>query len=301
MSDLFFIDRKTKQKIKEEIPAGASIGFLYGASALARLLRPLICKFPYFSTLYGDLQKTSSSKKKIVPFIEKYQIDPSEFLEPVDSFSCFNDFFIRKLKPSARPIAGGNDIAILPADGRYLAFQNFHHEEGILVKGKKFSLEKLLGDAKLAHKYEEGSLLIARLAPVDYHRFHFPCNCVPSKAALINGPLYSVSPLALNHNIQILAENKRMITQLKTHPFGTVLAVEVGATNVGTIHQTYEPEKHYAKGDEKGYFSFGGSCLIYLFEPGRIQFDHDLLENTHAGLETYAHMGQTMGRALSPF
>ena len=105
----------------------------------------------------------------------------------------------------------------------------------------------------------------------------------------------------MNHNIEILAENKRVITHLRTHPFGTILAVEVGATNVGTIHQTYEPEKHYAKGDEKGYFSFGGSCIILIFEPGRIQFDPDLLENTRAGLETYAHMGESLGRALSPF
>lgn len=301
MSDVYFIDRKTKKKIREVIPGGSSIQFLYSNSRLAKWLRPLICHFPYFSKCYGDLQKTSRSRQKIRPFINKYGIDTAEFLEPIESYSSFNDFFIRKLKPSVRPIANGNDTAILPADGRYLAFQNFDREEGILVKGKKFSLATLIGDEKLAQKYEQGSLLIARLAPVDYHRFHFPSNCTPSETHLINGPLYSVSPLALNHNIEILAENKRVITHLRTHPFGTILAVEVGATNVGTIHQTYEPEKHYAKGDEKGYFSFGGSCIILIFEPGRIQFDPDLLENTRAGLETYAHMGESLGRALSPF
>jgi phosphatidylserine decarboxylase len=299
MQDVYFIDRKSKKKIKEEIPGGSSIEFLYSQNYFARWLRPLICHFPYFSKLYGDMQKASTSRKKIVPFIEKYKIDASEFLEPVDSFSSFNDFFIRKLKPSARPIAEGDEIAILPADGRYLAFQNFQREDGIFVKGKKFSLEVLLGDAKLAHKYQEGSLLIGRLAPVDYHRFHFPTHCTPSETRLINGPLYSVSPIALNHNIQILAENKRVITLLQTHEFGTMIAIEVGATNVGSIHQTFEPHTSYAKGDEKGYFSFG-SCLVFLFEPGRIQFDLDLLENTHAGLETYAHMGESLGRALSP-
>jgi phosphatidylserine decarboxylase len=296
MGELYFIHRKTKKKIREVIPGESSIQFLYSNSQVAKWLRFLICHFPYFSKFYADLQKMSRSRHKIRPFINKYGIDTDEFLKPIDSYSSFNDFFIRKLKPSARPIANGNDTAILPADGRYLAFQNFDREEGIFVKGKKFLLANLLGSEKLAQKYGEGSCLIARLAPVDYHRFHFPINCTPSKTRPINGLLYSVSPLALNHNIEILAENKRVITHLRTHLFGTILAVEVGATNVGTIHQTYEPEKHYAKGAEKGYFSFGGSCIIFFFESGRIQFDFDLLENTRAGLETYAHMGESLGR-----
>lgn len=301
MINIYFIDRKSKKKIREAIPGKSSIQFLYSNSTLAKWLRPLICHFPLFSTLYSYFQKTKSSQKKIRPFIKKYAIDTSEFLDPVESYSSFNDFFIRKLKPSARPITSGNDTAILPADGRYLAFHNFHQEKGIVVKGEKFSLKTLIDDEKLAHKYQEGSLLIARLAPVDYHRFHFPCNCNPSKARLINGPLYSVNPLALNYNIRILSENKRMITHLQTHLFGTILFIEVGATNVGTIHQNYQPEKHYAKGDEKGYFSFGGSCILLFFEPNRIQFDSDLLENTRSGIETYAHMGESLGQSLSFF
>ena len=143
-------------------------------------------------------------------------------------------------------------------------------------------------------------MVMARLAPADYHRFHFPCNCTPSKAHLITGPLYSVNPIALRKNIEYLTENKRMITELKTHLFGTILAIEVGATFVGSIVQTFEPEKHYAKGDEKGYFEFGGSCILLLFEPARIQLDQDLIENTHQGLETLGQMGQSLGRALSP-
>ena len=63
---------------------------------------------------------------------------------------------------------------------------------------------------------------------------------------------------------------------LTTLHFGNLLYIEVGATHVGSIHQTFQANKLYAKGDEKGYFSFGGSCLILLFEPNRIQFDQDL-------------------------
>ncbi|MBS0629593.1 MAG: phosphatidylserine decarboxylase [Verrucomicrobia bacterium] len=300
MTDLYIIDRESGKKIEEKVPYKNALLFLYGDHPFAWLLRPLICNLPFVSKFFGSLQRCPRSAKHIAPFIEKYGIDATEFRDPIESYKCFNDFFIRKLKTSARYINDGNDIAILPADGRYLAFQDINHEEGIFVKGKKFSLEKLLGDKKLAHKYAQGSMVIIRLAPVDYHRFHFPCNCVPSEAKLIKGPLYSVNPIALRKNIDILTENKRMITRLKTAHFGTMLFIEVGATYVGSIHQTYEPEKHYAKGDEKGYFAFGGSSIILLFEPFRIQLDQDLIANTHQGFETLGKLGQTLGRAISP-
>lgn len=300
MKDLYVIHRETKEKQKEKIPCKTCLEVLYHNNPLSWLFRIVLCKLPFLSNIYGSLMKRPSSRKRIPAFIEKYQIDTSEFLNPIESFESFNDFFTRKLKPSARPIANGNDVAIMPADGRVLVFPNIHHEKGFWVKGKKFSLEDLLGDSKLAHKYAHGSMVMIRLAPVDYHRFHFPFNTTPGKAKLINGPLYSVNPIALKKNIGILSENKRMITLLKTTHFGTVPYIEVGATNVGSIIQTFESEKHYAKGDEKGYFSFGGSCLILLFEPGRIDFDHDLIEHSHQKIETLGKLGQTLGRALSP-
>ena len=90
-----------------------------------------------------------------------------------------------------------------------------------------------------------------------------------------------------------------MITPLHTTHFGTVLYIEVGATYVGSIHQTYVPNQHYAKGEEKGYFEFGGSCLIILFEPFRIDFDEDLLLASEKGMEMRGLLGQSLGRALS--
>ena len=140
--------------------------------------------------------------------------------------------------------------------------------------------------------------MIARLCPTDYHRFHFSFNCIPDAPRLINGPLYSVNPIALKRNIQILSENKRVITVLNTKNFGSVLSVEVGATYVGSINQTFAPREHYAKGDEKGYFSFGGSTLVLLFEPGRIQFDQDLIDASKRKIEVRGLFGQSLGRAL---
>jgi phosphatidylserine decarboxylase len=303
MSNIRYIDRQTKKEETEMVYGNFFIELLYGNFWISRiisfLILPVITRISFLSQFYGFFQRSSLSKFKIRPFIEKFKVDTSEFLEPVDSFCCFNDFFIRKLNPSCRPIANGNDVAILPADARYLVYANFQTTDGIVVKGKKFSLEKLLKSSNLAHKYTQGSVVLARLCPVDYHRFHFPCNGVPEASKVINGPLYSVNPLSLKRNIQILNENKRVITTFHTKSFGTVLYIEIGATHVGSVHQTFTAGEYYAKGDEKGFFSFGGSCIILLFEPFRIQFDQDLIDASHRKIEVRGLYGQPLGRALS--
>jgi phosphatidylserine decarboxylase len=300
MKKIRLIDRRTRQESIEKVYGKFFLDILYGTSWWARLasliLLPIVVHWRFSSTFYGWLQKRPWSRRKIAPFIRKFQVDASEFLDPISSFRSFNDFFIRKLK--TRPLAAGPDVAILPADGRYLVFENLCQTPGIWVKGHTFSLHELLQNPALADPYAEGSLVIARLAPPDYHRFHFPVSCTPETPIEVPGPLYSVNPLALITDIGILARNKRTITVCHTQNFGTLLYIEIGATYVGSIHQTFTPHQPYAKGDEKGYFSFGGSCLLLLFEPGRIQFDPDLLDTSSRQIETIGRFGQSLGRAL---
>lgn len=299
MQKIHYIERSTGRQCVEQVYGEKAVQLVYGEGLFSTIL--FKCLLPFvdglFSKVYGCLQKTSLSQKKIRPFIDAYQIDESEFADPVASFRSFNDFFIRKLKPSCRPVDPDHRKAVLPADGRYLAYQNVCEAPGFFIKGQTFSLSTLLNNSVLARRYEEGSMVIARLCPTDYHRFHFPCQGVASKPHLINGPLYSVNPMALRKHLSILWENKRFVTEIDSPEFGTVLVVEIGATAVGSVHQTYEPNQPVQKGQEKGYFSFGGSCLVLLFEKGRIQLDADLLANSSRYLETYAHFGESLGAA----
>jgi len=199
MESIIYIDRESKALQTEKIYGDKALKFLYGQNLLCRILGapflPFIAKSPFISAAYGFWQRLPITRKKIAPFIEKFEVDPSEFLEPIESFRSFNDFFVRKLKPEARPIAPGNETAIIPADGRYFFYQNIAEASGFVVKGQKFSLESLLQDQNMAQEYSQGSMLIARLCPSDYHRYHFPCVCVPSETRLINGWLYSVNPM----------------------------------------------------------------------------------------------------------
>jgi phosphatidylserine decarboxylase len=300
MKPILFIDRITGAHCKEQVYGGQVLEFLYGDSFLSRYfgkaLLPFVAKFHFFSWLYGYLQRLPSSRKKIRPFVEQFEIDPSEFQENIESFPSFDAFFTRKLKPKARLIVSDPETAIIPADGRYLFYPQIDQADGFVVKGKKFELAELLQDPLLAKRYEKGSMVMARLCPTDYHRFHFPSSCIAGHTQTINGWLFSVNPIAIRKNVKIFTENKRTKCELSSDRFGTILFMEIGAKCVGRINQTYTPESHCEKGDEKGFFSFGASSLILLFEPQRICFDKDLLEASRQNIEIRCLMGQSMGR-----
>ncbi len=285
--------------VKTELVYGESwLRFAYENPA-GRFFVWLAARRIWFSKWYGRKMNKRVSAQRILPFITAYNIDVDEFAKSPFDYKNFNEFFYRALKPEARPIAPEEGVAVLPADGRHLAFPNVDTADGFYVKGMKFSLAELLGDAALAADFAGGAMLISRLCPVDYHRFHFPVAGVPGEPKLINGWLYSVSPIALRRNIRYMVENKRMLTLIQSPAFGPVAMLEVGATNVGSIQQSHIPGRAAAKGAEKGLFAFGGSCVITLFQRDRIRFVPDLVEQSGQCIETYARMGDRLGTATA--
>lgn len=255
----------------------------------------LLARRAFFSRWYGYKMNKRVSALRVIPFIAQYGIDVDEFAKSAFDYKTFNEFFYRALKPEARPIAPGENVAVFPADGRHLAFGDVLAAPGFYVKGATFTVAELLGDPATAAQFEGGSLLISRLCPVDYHRFHFPVSGAPADSSRIDGWLYSVSPVALRHNLRYLVANKREVTLIESPQFGTVAMIEVGATNVGSIRQTYVSGRTVQKGDEKGLFAFGGSCVITVFQRGKIRFDDDVVARSAEQIETYARMGDRLG------
>jgi phosphatidylserine decarboxylase len=287
-----------KKKVEEERVFGEGwLRFAYENPG-GRFFVWLLARRAIFSQWYGYKMRKSESALRILPFISKYEIDVDEFAKSPFDYKTFNEFFYRALKPECRPIAPGENVAVFPADGRHLAFPDIQAAAGFYVKGAKFSFAELLGDENVAEKFAGGSMLISRLCPVDYHRFHFPVSGVPGESRTINGWLYSVSPVALRRRLRYLIENKRVVTLIETSQFGTVAMVEVGATNVGSIQQSFVPGRPVEKGLEKGLFAFGGSCVITIFAKGKIRFDADVVSSSEQQLETYAKMGDRLGVAV---
>jgi len=300
MHEIVYYDRYRGAECREKVYGDKSLRWTYGTIA-GRLALHTVVKRAAFSHWYGWWMDRPGTRRRIASFIKDYAVDENEFACPADEFKNFNEFFYRKLKPAVRPVDADSQTVVFPADGRHLCVPNFADCPGLFVKGQMFDLDTLLGgDTKLADRFREGSLLLSRLCPTDYHRFHFPVGGVPGAPKLLNGLLYSVNPVALCSNIHILATNKRMLTKLETQTCGTVLLLEIGATCVGSIRQTFLSDEEVAKGDEKGYFRFGGSSTIVIFEPGRIEFDDDLLEQSRQRRELYARVGDSLGTLTTP-
>lgn len=297
MDEIIYHDRYRDEPLVEKVYGDSFLRWTYGTVA-GRVTLNAVVKRALFSHWYGWRMDRAKSAEKIPSFIQNYELDANEFVRKPEEFASFNAFFYRELKPEARPVDPSPTSAVFPADGRHLCVPNLSDCEGLFVKGEMFRLDELLGDETLAKQFADGSLLLSRLCPVDYHRFHFPVAGTPGATRLINGPLFSVNPIALCQNINILAKNKRCITVLETESFGNVLLFEIGATCVGSICQTYADGTPIAKGAEKGYFRFGGSSTITIFERGRIRFDQDLMENSKRHRELYARVGDRMGEQV---
>jgi phosphatidylserine decarboxylase len=295
-----FYDRYKKVTETEKVYGEPWLRLAYD-NPIGRFAVWLLIRRAIFSRYYGWRMNRRGSDMLVFKFVTDYNVDVSEFAKSPFDFKTFNQFFYRALKPESRPIAQGAGVAVMPADGRHLAFPDVDAAQGFYVKGAKFSMAELLGDEALAKRFSRGSMLISRLCPSDYHRFHFPASGIPSEPKLINGSLYSVSPIALRRNIKYLVMNKRVLTLIETPEFGSIAMIEVGATNVGSIVETFTPKQAVVKGVEKGLFAFGGSCVITLFCEGRMLFDADLVAQSAQNIETYARMGDHLGIATRPW
>jgi phosphatidylserine decarboxylase len=292
MEKIEYIDRKTGEVILENPPGEGFLRFLYHHPFGAAPLH-LLVKRKFVSAFYGRLMDRSNSREKIGPFVQQCGIDMNESLKSIEEFVSFNDFFYRELKPNSRDIQDG---VVSPADGKIIAFEDIDDVNSFFVKGNKFTLKEFLLDEKLACEHKNSSLFVIRLAPNDYHRFHFPYDGKALESNKIAGKYFSVSPYAITGNFtKVFCENKREYSILKTGNKGDVLISPVGATMVGSIIESYQPGADVKKGDEMGYFAFGGSSVVMLVDKDKIEIDADILENTKKGMETSIMMGEKIG------
>jgi len=297
-AQIHYIDRRTGQLMTEVVLGEAFVRYVY-ERALGRALRRAVLTRPAFSKIYGRYQSSPVSRRAIADTVRKLSIDMGDYEVPPQGFLHFNDFFTRKLRPGARPIDPDPRRMVSPADGRTFAYTEVRGDTLIPTKGRNLSLRALLGSDEEARRFRDGVVVIVRLCPSDYHRFHFPCAGEASPSRTLTGPLESVNPWALARGRAILDTNQRDLTFIDSPLFGRVAYLEVGAMCVGSIVHSYRPGP-VAAGDEKGFFQFGGSTVILVFEPGRVVIDPDLAENTRQGHETYLRMGEGIASVPSP-
>ncbi|RYD42713.1 MAG: phosphatidylserine decarboxylase, partial [Verrucomicrobiaceae bacterium] len=153
MDPIRYFNRHTGAVETEQVYGEGFLRWSYGNPLGAISLNAFV-KRPFFSEWYGRRMSAPESASRVLPFIKQYGLDPADFAASPESYKSFNEFFFRKLKPEARPIDSDGDSVVFPADGRHLGFQKASEISGVFVKGQKFDLSGLLGDASLAARYE---------------------------------------------------------------------------------------------------------------------------------------------------
>lgn len=289
-------NRETNAVEKENVFEEKFMDIFYGTS-IGRCITRACLSRKFFSKIYGRRQKQPASTRHIRPFIEKYDINIDELEKPVSKFQNFNEFFTRKIRSSARPIAKDPETLIAPADGRLLVY-TLKDDLILPVKGRTFTLGELLGDDEAANVWQGGCCVKLRLAPSDYHRFCYIDSGFHGPVIHVDGKFHSVSPLALRHNLKILHGNDREYVLFDTDNFGKVAHIDIGAMVVGKIHQHFRQGTSFLKGEEKGYFEFGGSTIILLFESGKVLLDQDILDYSRNNIETLVQYGSAIGKKV---
>ena len=263
---------------------------LYGCAAGRLLLKPLTA--PGLSRLAGQFLSTKASKVFIKPFIQNNHIDMNQF-EPVE-YASYNEFFSRRIREGARTVDMDPRHLVSPADSKLTALP-ITQTGRFTLKHTEYTVGSLLKNPALAAEYVGGWALIFRLTVDDYHRYCYAFDGEKSENIVIPGKLHTVNPIA-NDFFPIYKENAREYTILRTQGFGEVIAMEVGALLVGKI-VNHHGAASVRRGQEKGYFQFGGSTVVLLLKKDTALLDEDILENSRNGIETVVKFGEKIGTA----
>ncbi len=287
----------TKQIEVEDVCGEKFLEFLYN-NKLGDFLLWAIFKRKFFSALTGIWADSSISKNAAKKFISNHNIPISDYVKRPEEFKNFNDFFTREIKSEVRPLsAGANDVSF-PADARNLAIQNITASDTFFAKNQKFNLTTFLWDMELAKRFENGSMLISRLCPLDYHRFHYPVSGKLVARKNIGGFLYSVSPIALSQNLNYINENKRVLNLIELNNGKLCAVVQIGATNVGSIINFDKVGAEVVRGTQMGMFKFGGSCVITIFEQDTVKFNDELIKLSKEPIEYLSQVNSKAGELI---
>lgn len=264
------------------------LSFLYTNIFGRMLLKPLIQ--PQVSKLAGRYLSTAHSKWLISKFIERNEIN-MDIYEECD-YSSFNDFFTRKIKPDCRPVPEDLDVLISPCDCLATVYP-IQENTTFSIKNTEYTLRSLLRSPRLAKRFRGGYAYVLRLTVEDYHRYLYSVSGKQSKNYHIDGTYHTVNPIA-NDYLPIYKENTREYTVIHSKEFGDVLQMEVGALLVGKI-SNHKQSTVVTRGEEKGFFEYGGSTIVVLTQKGRVTPRSDLLTNSKNGYETKVLQAHPLG------
>ena len=247
---------------------------------------------PKVSQAAGHLLSSKASKCLVPYYIRKHKIDMSGIDIPAEGFSSFNAFFTRKHLMESFDQTPGH--LICPSDG-FLRPVKIEEDMVFTIKNTGYSLADLLKDSALAKKFAGGWAFIFRLTPANYHRYCYAVSGQVFRSRKIKGKLHCVRPIALR-TIPVFAQNSREYQIIRAEGFGTVVQMEIGALLVGKISNRPLPadERYVQRGEEKGFFEFGGSTVILLIQKDMVHINTAFFQRVNDDGEIPVQMGEAV-------
>jgi phosphatidylserine decarboxylase len=260
---------------------------------LYRLLTELSSR-PGIAKLAGSFAKSPASRRLIPRFAAFYGIPLDEAEHSPEEYASLNDFFIRRLKPGARPIDSDFHSVVSPVDGTVIESGRIGADRTFSVKGQSYSMEQLLNGSPHAVRYKNGYFAVIYLSPSNYHRIHSPVTGAVIEFDRIPGKVYPVNEAGMRLMPRVLSRNTRLVTYIE-HGSGTLALIKVGAMNVASIRFCLgeRPPERVDKGDELAYFEFG-STVVLLWENGTF------IPGSNCNAGSIVKMGERIGEMTEP-
>ena len=278
-------DRNSKENII--IESSKTLNFFYDTLIGRIILKPFISKT--FNNLMAKYMNSKYSLKRVDKFIDKNDINVYEYSK--QKYTSYNDFFIRKVAQGKRPINAHKNVFISPCDSKLTVYK-INDDLTLKIKDSYYSVDTLV-DKEIMNEYKDGYALVFRLSTDNYHRYCYIDSGSKGKNIHIDGVFHTVQPLALKH-YNFYKTNTREYTVLNTNNFDKVIEVEIGAMGIGKIVNNHE-EYNFKKGEEKGYFEFGGSTIVLLIKKDMVIIDEDIYNNSLENIETNVKYGEKIG------
>lgn len=247
------------------------------------------------ANVWGAYLDTPESAKEVQTFKDDPWFNWYEYMEPPSGYLTFNEFFARHTKPGMRPIAGLNDDSVIvsQADCTMVGWwqigenSNIHlqqeklvNEKPVVIRSKIFtySIEELLKNSKYADRFKGGIFMHSFLNSTDYHRWNSPVQGKVLESRVIQGQAYlgvKVDKIIIDGKVRnhLSAQDGTGYQFCQTRglividsPIGLVACLPMGMAQVSSVTITAEKGVTLRKGEELGYFKFGGSDFVMCFE-----------------------------------
>jgi phosphatidylserine decarboxylase precursor len=251
-----------------------------------------------FAEDWGAFLDTTDSAKGIKGFfsnpsyhIEDYYVTPSGWL-------TFNQFFARQVRPGKRPVDGlcVDSVIVSPADSVFQGKWTIKRDSKITVKGLTWSVIELLDGSPYQDRFRGGVFTHSFLDVNDYHRYHVPVGGVIKEVRKITGKVTLDVIKKPDGSLDNVDGTGYQFTQDRgliviDSPLGFVAVLPIGMAQVSSVNLTAEVGAVLSKGEEFGFFSFGGSDIVTLFEAGKVVLD--------AKVGTHYKQGRAIGHAVN--